>query len=72
MSEQGKGFVTLKAAHAAVAKSPARGIRYSVQLGPFTLKDGSRVFRHFPTFRPATDEQRLIVTKAGYRCVDHA
>lgn len=66
----GKGFTTNKAAHAAVSKSPAKGVRYSVKLGPFTNKDGSKVFRYFPTFLPATDEQRAQVARSGFRCAD--
>ena len=65
-----KSFTGMANAHAAVAKSPARGIRYAVRLDGETLQDGSRVFRYFPTFLPATGEQRMIVEKCRFRCAD--
>lgn len=65
-----RSFPTNKAGHAAVAKSIARSIRYSVKLDTDDDGNGNRSLRYFPTFRPATDEQRMIVAKAKFRCAD--
>ncbi|NTI22345.1 hypothetical protein G6M87_10800 [Rhizobium rhizogenes] len=65
-----KSFTGRANAHAAVAKSPARSFRYSVPLEAVTLHDGERALRYVPTFKAATDEQRAIITKAGFRLDD--
>lgn len=65
-----RSFTGLANAHAAIAKSPARGIRYKIVCDGDTLRDGSRVFRYFPTFTPADEKQREVVNKARFRCVD--
>lgn len=65
-----KSFTGRANAHAAVATSPARAIRYGTPCEPVTLRDGSRAFRYVPTFKPATEQERAIVVKAGFRCVD--
>jgi len=70
VTERYKHFPARKNAHAAVLKSPARSLPYSVPLEAVTLKDGSRALRYVPTFKPATDEQRAIVEKARFRCAD--
>lgn len=65
-----KHFTGKANAHANVAKSPARAIRYAVELQGVTLKDGARSLRYVPVFRPASEEQRAIVEKARFRCAD--
>ncbi|TDW21104.1 hypothetical protein EV128_12273 [Rhizobium azibense] len=65
-----KTFTGRTNAHAAVAKSPARAVRYTTPLEAVTLKDGTRALRYVPTFKPATDEQREIIKKARFRCAD--
>jgi hypothetical protein len=68
--KQFKNFTGRKNAHACVAKSPAQAFRYSTPLEAVTLRDGSKAIRYVPTFKPATDEQRTIIAKAGFRCAD--
>lgn len=65
-----KSFPGRANAHAAVAKSLARSIRYTTPLQAVTLRDGTRALRYVPTFHPATDAQRAIVTAARFRCAD--
>jgi hypothetical protein len=65
-----KSFTGRKNAHACVTKSPAQAFRYSTPLESVTLADGSKALRYVPTFKPATDEQRAIIAKAGFRCAD--
>lgn len=64
----GKNYATIPAARKAIGKANIRGIRYTIKLDGHTRKDGSRSLRYFPTFEPTTDAERLIVTKAGFRC----
>jgi hypothetical protein len=65
-----KHFTGKSNAHANVAKSPARAMRYTVYLQGVTLKDGSRALRYVPVFQPATDEQRAVIEKARFRVAD--
>jgi hypothetical protein len=65
-----KSFTGRRNAHAAVAKSPARAIRYSTPLESVTLRDGSRSLQYVPTFRPATEAERAIVVGLRFRCAD--
>lgn len=65
-----KSFTGRRNAHAAVAKSPARSIRYSTPLEAVTLRDGSKSLQYVPTFKPATEAERAIVLQARFRCAD--
>jgi hypothetical protein len=65
-----KSFTGKKNAHAAVAKSPARAIRYVTLLEGVTLRDGTRAIQYVPTFKPATEAERAIVLQARFRCAD--
>lgn len=65
-----KSFTGRVNAHKAVAKSPCKDFRYTTPLEGVTLRDGSRALHYVPTFKPATDEQRAIITKARFRCAD--
>lgn len=64
----GKCYTSVKAGQNAIGKSGIRGIRYVIKLDGHTAKDGTRSLRYFPTFEPATDAERVIVTEAGFRC----
>lgn len=70
MTDRYKSFTLRKQAHRAVSKSLARNIPYTTPLEGVTLGNGSRAIRYVPTFKPATDEQRAIISKAKFRCAD--
>lgn len=65
-----KSFTGVANARAAVAKSPAQGMKCRIDLDTGTSKDGTPTFRYFPVFTPTDDKQREIITKARFRCVD--
>lgn len=62
-----KTFTGRANALAAVAKSPARLIPFNVPTEAGTSHDGSMTKRYVPTFTPATDEQRAIIIRAGFK-----
>lgn len=62
-----KTFTGQANAFAAVAKSPARLIPFTMSTESGTSHDGSTTKRYVPTFTPATDEQRVIIIRAGFK-----
>lgn len=60
-----KSYPSIKAAHAAVWKSPAVGVRYVVKLEGVNGK-----LRYVPRFKPADEGQRELVNKARFQCAD--
>lgn len=60
-----KSYPTIKAAHAAVWKTPAVAVRYSVKLEGVNGK-----LRYVPRFKPANEGERELVNTSGFQCAD--